>query len=407
MQSEEAKIRISSNLLREPQVLDNLCPTGGSIARNILIWASWKNTLRVQLNLPDFCARMGYDRRHLLRALTDDQKELMLAAGWPPEMLERRDKEGKLNIENGNSLIAYVLTLMFSRTLPFKHRSKNSRHLHFYNKVMIRELLVFEKRKKGTCIEFLVSEEVIGQARGAFQTIHLRDYLSLVNEKNGKADDAAQRLYMRLLWKRQYWDYLDREGKIEKGTNPSVDYYDELLAVAGLEKYAQASLAAHKLGKLLLRVSKLDSIKMTPNLKLNHATSCYEVSWRREKLPAAAQQDQPTEFPFAVVAPNKGAKPTEPLLTHSAFRGSKGEVATTTARSPAATPKQRVVATAPPKVNREKLLNEHADTSNSVQFLLSEKGQDAYASMPPEKYQQDVAAAKARLQQLTQQLEMR
>jgi hypothetical protein len=185
----EAKIRISSNILREPQVLDNLCSQGGSIARNIIVWASWKGTLKVELNLTDFCARMGYDRKHLLRELTSDQKKLMLKAGWPEEQLIRRGKDDTKSIQNGNCLIAYVLTMMYSFTLPFKHRPKNSKHLHFFNKVMIRELITFEKRKKGTYIEFVLSEEVLQQSRGAYQTIEMGDYLSLTSP-SGKPVEA-------------------------------------------------------------------------------------------------------------------------------------------------------------------------------------------------------------------------
>jgi hypothetical protein len=388
----EAKVRISSNILREPQVLDNLCPQGGSIARNILVWASWKGTLKVELNLSDFCARMGYDRKHLLRELTSDQKALMLSAGWPEEQLIRRGKDDTKSIRNGNCLIAYVLTLMYSRTLPFKHRPKSSKHLHFYNKVMIRELITCEKRKKGTFIEFVVSEEVLQQARGAYQTIEMGDYLSLTSE-SGKPDDAAQRMYLRLRWMRRYWDWLDREGKIEKGTNPSVDSYTDLLAVAGIGKHKQASLAAHKLKTLLTRIGKLESVKMTPTVKLDYPTGLYQVTWKRDKMSAAAQSDESTPFPAEQAKKNqrRQAAPA-PLLSHAAFKGAADKPLRAAAPAPA--------------VSREKLLNQLHDAATSLRWQQSEEAEFHYANMPDGQHEQDLAAARARLLEVQEQLGM-
>jgi hypothetical protein len=321
----EAKIRISSTLLREPHVFDRLGKedqphtTEGGLARDILLWASWKNSLLVQLNIPDFCRLLGYNRQHLLRALTPDQEKVMLRAGFKAESLDRK-KPG-----NVNSLIAYVITVMFKETLPFADKSNTPENQKFTNKVMVREMHVFKKKKTGTCIEFTISEEVLKHSRGNYQTIDLVDYLALVTPRKeakegkpareGQPDDPARKIYWHLLWKRQWWDYLESKGLLRKGDKPSESNYRELVLIAGLQNYTPVKEQAYRLRKLLARVCALPSVNMELNMRLNVSTGLYDISWKRNKLTDAGKPtEKPTPFPCELAPPTWGTDPEPPLL---------------------------------------------------------------------------------------------
>jgi hypothetical protein len=395
MQVERAKIRISSNLLREPHAFDRLGNLEGGMARDILLWASWKNTQLVQLNVPDFCKLLGYDRRHVLRELTPDQVSYMIdKAGFLPKSLDRKEPG------NVNSLIAYVITVMFTRTLTFAHRANTSTHQSFNNKVMVRDLHVFDKKKKGTIVEFSISEEVLEQSRDAYQTIDLTDYLSLCT-KGGSPDDAARKMYWRLLWKRQYWDYLEREGKLKKGDKPSEDFYPELLKVAGMQNFVPAKNGAYRLRKLLDRVSALPSIKMEATMRLNPSTGSYEVTWKRGKLTDAGKPtEKPTPFPCEPAPAEWGTDPNPPTAV-----GRPRPVVGKTNR-PSLVPAKAAAAQPAPALasgRKAKLMGQLEDAKKGVLLLLSPDYKASYDGRPPGTYEQHLAEAQATVARLEQE----
>jgi hypothetical protein len=411
MQSVEAKIRISSNLLREPHVFERLGPPGqakantteGGLARDILLWASWKNTLLVQLNVPDFCKMLGYDRRHVLRALTPDQVDVMLQAGFLPKSLDRKEPG------NVNCLIAYVITVMFTRTLPFANRDNTSTRQSFHNKLMVRDLHVFEKKKRGTVIEFSLSDEVLETSRGDYQTIDLGDYLSLVTKgkeatddkpaKSGAPDDAARKLYWHLLWKRQYWDHLEKTGKLRKGYKPSESFYPELVLIAGLQSVTPAKVQAYRMRKLLERVSELPSINMELAFRLNPSTGSYEATWKRNKLTEEGKPtEKPTPFPCEPAPATWGTDPNPPAqATRTVAPAPKINRPSLLPAKAAARP-----TTAAPR--RAKLLDQLADAKNSVQWLLKEDVKKSFEGKEPGTYEKYLAEAHAKVEILEQEV---
>lgn len=268
MPAVKEKIRLCSNLLREPQAFDQLGELAGGIARDLTIWAAWNNSQHARLHLPQFCEMMGYHRAHLLRAITPAHKAELLQRGWQEQHLPAL-----------SNTIGYAITRMATQLLLFAEPARtNSKRQRYTNKRILCSVDLFEKRKTGTVIEFEFDKEVLENCRHRYQTIDLEDYLSL-KTPGGHPDDQARKMYLRLLWKRQYWDGL----AAERGVFPSGDNYQELLTVAGLDNYGSEILAASKLRKLLKRVGAMPSVMMKANLKLNYSTGVYEVTWTRVK----------------------------------------------------------------------------------------------------------------------------
>ena len=275
MPAVKARIKLCSNLMREPQVFDQLGDLAGGFARDLIIYGAALDQDQVVLHVPHFCEMMGYKRANLLLKLTDKQKEWMVEHGAKEDHLKK-----------WKNAIGYTIRRMGIQSLEFalpaedtKDKSKYRKNdLRFRYKRLI-GVINLESLKTGTLITYVIDPEIMEHSRRKnYQTIYTADYLSL-KTKGGRADDKARKMYMRLAWKRQYWDSLTKK----KGYKPSVDTYDDLKAVAGFN-YSREKKNAYLLNNLLKRVGQLPSIKMTPKMRLNNATGKYEVSWTRDEL---------------------------------------------------------------------------------------------------------------------------
>ncbi len=292
------KIRLDSNLMREPQVFDQLGDLAGGIARDLLLFAAWNNAQHTRLHVPEFCEMMGYNRKHLMRKITDDQVKELLTAGWHED-----------DVPVLSNTIGYTLGKMATKLLLFAPprlatAENDAKKLGRYTNKRMVSAVNLDKRSTGTVVHFEVDNEVLENCRKRYETIDLQEYLSLrtpggEKNPNGHPDDQARRMYLRLRWKRQFWDSKHNAP----GIYPSKDSYRELLAVAGLSNYGSEKLAASKLRKLLERIGAMPSIMMIPRVTLNHALGVYEVTWARKKMKGSKAAGQmPAEHDDAPAA---------------------------------------------------------------------------------------------------------
>lgn len=282
MPSVKEKIRLCSNLLREPQVFDQLGDLAGGIARDLVLYGIMADTEETVLHLPDFCKKMGYNRQLLMKVMTDEQKDWLFDHGFSAKA-----------VEVARVAIGYVLLRMGAQTLHFAEEVKRKddagkKSLRFKFKNIISEVDI-NILSTGTLLYYKIDKDVLDNSRGRhYQTLDIADYLSFKTPA-GRADHQARKMYLRLVWKRRYWDKTPKR----EGYYPSQDNYGELTAVAGLS-FKEEKQNATRLRKLLERVAKAGSIKMTPSVKLDPVSGEYKVTWKRDPLPNAAISDSRT-----------------------------------------------------------------------------------------------------------------
>lgn len=278
--STQTKVRICSSILREPQIFDKLGDLAGGIARDLVIWAAWNNVEENVFMLPHFCEVMGYSRQHLLKKIGKAHTKILIEdKGLPARAAEVL----------GNS-VGYALAMLattvftFTTTKPPRVNGKGeekgeSIRMGFENTISEIDL---EVKRTGTVVKFKLNQQLLARCRSIYQTIILEEYLSLRTDK-GQPDDAARKLYLRLMWKRKYWD----KTKPQKGYYPSRDSYDDLKKVVRLG-YAQEARNAYELRKLLERVGQLPGVSMIPTVELEQLSGKYQVSWRRYNITETA-----------------------------------------------------------------------------------------------------------------------
>lgn len=269
------KIRLDSNIMREPQRLDDMGNLASGIARDLILWAAWNGTTDVILHLPQFCEMFGYQRKHLLRPL--DEKKL--------------DKIKKLykaeHVPNLNNSLGWTLMNMSRWNLVFYvnskgriplNASKKSLKCRYQSLRIISQLQpesCIEKFKTGTVARMVFDQQLIYNCRDFYQEVTLEDYLSLCTDK-GQADDKARRLYLHMAWLRQLWDGV----AIPKGYDPSKPDYHELLRVAGLD-YSLDKKNATLLRGLLNRVGALASVQLEATVTHDAALNTYSVKLKK------------------------------------------------------------------------------------------------------------------------------
>jgi hypothetical protein len=281
MPSEVTKIRLCSNLLREPQVFDQLGEFASGVARDLIIYGVLGDEDETVLHLPTFCKTMGYTRQLLMKPMSDEQKGWLKAHGYSDRA-----------IEVARVAIGYVLLRMGKDTLHFEEERERQdgdkparKTLRFDYKMLVSRIDV-DILSTGTMLYYSIDADILAHGRGKwYQALTLEDYLSFTTPA-GRADHQARKMYLRLVWKRRYWDKTPKRA----GYYPSKDSYTELCAVAGLHFQDEKQNAA-RLRKLLTRVAAAPSIKMIPKVKLNYETGKYEVTWKREYLPSSSISD--------------------------------------------------------------------------------------------------------------------
>lgn len=271
------KVRLCSNLLREPQVFDEYGELGSGIARDLIIYGIMGDKEETVLHLPEFCKAMGYNRQLLMKPMSDEQKDWL-----------REHKFTERQIEVARVQIGFVLLRMGKQTVHFakekerKDGQKPRKTMRFDFKQLISQVDI-DILSTGTLLYYTIDRDVLAHSRGKwYQTLTLPDYLNFKTAA-GRADHQARKMYLRLVWKRRYWDKTPKR----EGFYPSQDDYDELKAVAGLN-FTDEKQNATRLRKLLKRVGAAPSVKMIPTVKLNQVDGKYYVTWKREYLPSSS-----------------------------------------------------------------------------------------------------------------------
>jgi hypothetical protein len=281
MPEQVTKIRLSSRLLREPQVFDDLGEMASGLARDLVLWAAWNNTEHIILHVPEFCKMFGYSRTHLFRPLQNQKYK---------DRLKQVVKKEEY-VELFNNTLGWTLVCMLKVNLTFASKRPASitpegeltpeeniwKGLQILTELSLTEE-GFEKKKTGSVVRMTLNPKIIQSSRTKYQTLVLEDYLSL-KTPGGHADDQARKMYLRCLWKRRYWD----KATPRQGFYPSRDNYDDLLAIAriNVNERTRDKQNALLLRKLLNRIGKLPSVDMTPRVTLDPKTGAYRVDWTR------------------------------------------------------------------------------------------------------------------------------
>ena len=394
MPESATKIHLASNLLRSPQLFDGLGATSGGICRDLVMWAAWNGQPVAKLHVPDFCRMMGYERGNLLRRATPEQVEEIRLTGWPEE-----------DIPDFSNVLGLALVRLVSHNFIFPERSKGSKHKRIQGSKIVEHVDVYKVEKSGTRLEFTLSQEILEESRDAYQTINLAEYLSLrtgggEKRAGGHPDDAARKLYLRLSWKRQIWDYGENAGTIPKEVDPAVDSYRDLVAVAGLQHlgdYSPEKKIASQLRTLLERVGSMPSIRLKPTVTLNKQLGLYEVRWAKMQL-GAADAPPPVKYSCAPAPGTWGQAPapTAPRASKAKYRRQQPSPATAAI---SATPVR--VATAPTR-NTTKLKGELTDATTSLRWLESTEGRQTYQDA--ELHKQHVEDARIRIREIQREL---
>ena len=270
--SSPIKIRLDSNIMREPQRLRDMGNLAAGIGLDVLLWGAWNNSTLGLLHVPDFCEMFGYQRKHLLRPVDDKKKVRLGKVLKTPEHLENL----------GNSL-GWTLLAMSKYNLVFYtnaqgriplNLSKKTKDCRYQSLTLLESLdpdTCIKKHKTGTLATVEFSERFIYNCREFYQEVDLTDYLSLKTAA-GHADDQARRMYLHMTWRRQLWDGMP----VPKGYDPSKPEYDELLSVAGLA-FTDPKQNAARLRALLKRVCVLPTVKLTATITHKPAIDRYEV----------------------------------------------------------------------------------------------------------------------------------
>jgi hypothetical protein len=308
------QIHLSSKILRSPHVFDGLGPpdkkgegenragrktygaSNGGICRDLVLYAAWKNQPLVELKLPDFCRMMGYASTNLTRRCTEEEVEEIRRANIDEE-----------DVPAFSNPLGLALVRLANHALIFSDRRTNSAKKDYATSKIVERITLFEAKSTGTLVSFTLSPELLEQNRRVYQTPVLEEYLSLRTKgKKGAAgqpdhpghpDDAARRLYLRLTWARQWWNYLIREERYEEAKaffQESSTEYNELVQVAGLASrrgYWPEKRIACELRKLLTRVGSMGSIQLEADVNMKRGI--YEVKWtHRPQLNASKLADE-------------------------------------------------------------------------------------------------------------------
>jgi hypothetical protein len=414
MSEQVTSVLLASNILRRPDLFDGLGPpakkgegehrTGrrkegaatGGLCRDLVLYAALNKHRQVEFRLPDFCKEMGYDSSNLMRRCTDEQVEEIRRAGWDEE-----------DIPAFSNMLGLALVRLVRHNFIFSDKGTTSKHKRFSGKKIVESIDVFKPQKSGTLLTFTLSEEVLEHNRKVYQVLYKEEYLSLRTQSKtrklghpGHPDDAARRMYMRLRWRRGYWDYLIKEGLYEEAKKLEVDSYTELLLVAGLSErgeYWEPKRVAFELRKLLNRIASMGSIQLVPTVAMTYGNK-YEVTWTR--TPFAPAAPAPQARPSRAAQPSQAAKPTR----------TKSKPASTPALS-ASTPKKPAsapVAAAPARPDArqvQRLKNEREDLTKSLQFLESDAAKNAKDyKADPAKLTKAIADVMARLEAVQNEL---
>lgn len=316
---DKTKIHVNSNLLRQPQLFDKLCYVVGKptntpklgkqisrLARDLVLYAAWNKAPVVRLHIPEFCQMFGHDAPTLLKKATPAQKDEMRACSLPEDL-----------IPYYSNYLGYVLVKMANYSFLW---NKNSGKI---NDTSVDSHHIVEKidaprirRKRGSYVEFTVSLDIVQQNRRGYQTMWLEDYLALVTAPGGYAWEAARRLYMRVVWKRRWWDYLEKEGLIRKDDRPSHDDYTQLIAAAGIEAVSPLRVQASKLMAMLKRIGMLPSVCMVPQMQ--NRKGCYYVTWTRYEVGTVGGPPKNLVYECEPVPATWGTDPTPPSTTYNA-----------------------------------------------------------------------------------------
>jgi hypothetical protein len=423
MSEQLTSVLLASNILRRPDLFDGLGPPAkkgegehrvgrrkegaatGGLCRDLVLYAALNKHRVVEFRLPDFCKEMGYYSQNLMRRCTDEQIAEIRRSG----SIDEED------VETFSNMLGLALVRLVRHTFIFPDKGDKSKHKRFSGKKIVEHVDVFKPQKSGTVLSFTLSEEVLEHNRKVYQVLYKEEYLSLRTQSStrklghpGHPDDAARRMYMRLRWRRGYWEHLIKEGLYEEAKKLEVDSYTELLQVAGLSErseYWEPKRIAFELRKLLNRVASMDSILLVPTVALSFGNK-YEVTWKRTPFPpgsrfaneSSAQQPRPNNAP----QPGPAAKPTR----------TKSKP-TTTPTLPTSAPKKPASAPAPAAPPRpdarkaQKLRNEQEDLTNSLQFLESDAAKNAKDyKADPAKLAQAIADVMARLDAVQNELQL-
>jgi hypothetical protein len=398
------QIHISSNLLRSPHLFDGLGPpdkpgeektrvgrrkygagTGG-ICRDLVLFAAWNNQPIAELRLPDFCKMMGYDSSNLTRRCTDEEVEEIRRTGWEED-----------EIPAFSNVLGLALVRLVSHNFIFPDRRGNSKHKRFSGSKIVEHIDVFEAKSTGTLLTFTLSTEILEQNRRVFQTPLLEEYLSLRTKGKkgqdgkpdhpGHPDDAARRMYLRLTWKRQYWDHLMREERYEEAKaflQESANEYNELVQVAGLadrRAYKPEKYIAAELRKLLVRVGSIASIQLEPEVSMKRGI--YEVKWTHRALTDVSKHVPARSKYVCKPAPaDWGAAPAAGIAKPSRTKLKSTQPVATKPTPKVAAPSTATKAT--DQATRAKLRDALEDKAKTLRWLESDaaKQAKAYADNP-------------------------
>ncbi len=308
-------IHVNSNLLREPRLFDNLRDVVGAVAekkddklprlggqvgrlaRDLILYAAWNGAKVVRLHVPEFCAMFDYDRAMLLRKTTPAQNQEMRACSLPEHLLKHY----------GNFL-GYTLVKMGNYNFLWAERTGDSRDTSVRPHQIVEKIAApCIRRKRGSYVEFTVSTDIVEQDRARYQKIYIADYLAL-RTKGGHAWDDARTLYLRVRWKRAWWD----APKVPKEPHPSRDSYKALVAAAGLKKIIPARNQASKLLAMLRQVGKLPSVCMVP--QMHYVKGRYYVTWTRYELHTVGGPPQELIYEVSPAPKSWGTDPNPPSL---------------------------------------------------------------------------------------------
>jgi len=408
MSEQATAVLLASNILRRPDLFDGLGPPAkkgegehregrrkegaatGGLCRDLVIFAAINKQRVVEFRLPDFCKEMGYDSSNLMRRCTDEQIDEIRRTGWDEE-----------DIPAFSNVLGLALVRLVRHNFIFSDKGTTSKHKRFSGTKVVENIDVFKPQKSGTLLTFTLSEEVLEHNRKVYQALYKEEYLSLRTQSTtrklghpGHPDDAARRMYMRLRWRRGYWDYLIKEGQYEEAKKLEVDSYTELLLVAGLSErgeYWPPKRVAFELRKLLKRIADMASIQLAPTVALKGGK--YEVTWKHKPFaPAVAKPTRPS----SEVQVSQAAQPTR---TKSKPARPVSPATKPVAPAPAAAPARPVAGHA------QKLKNERDDLTTSLKFLESDAAKTSkYYLAEPEKLAQAIRDAQARLEAVQNEL---
>jgi hypothetical protein len=418
MPSSVTQIHIASKILRSPHVFDGLCPpdvkgegenragrktygaSNGGICRDLVLFAAWNNQPVVELKLPDFCRMMGYDSSNLTRRCTDEEVEEIRRANIDEE-----------DVPAFSNPLGLALVRLMHHTLIFPERRANAPK-DYASSNIVERITLFEAKTTGTLVTFKLNPELLEQNRKIYQTPLLEEYLSLRTKGKkgqdgqpdhpGHPDDAARRMYLRLTWKRQFWNHLIREQKYEEAKafmQESSNEYKDLVQVAGLtsrQAYWPPKRVALELRKLLARVGSLPSIQLEADVNMKRGI--YEVKWtHRPGLDSTKPVQE--KYECSPAPADWGTAPAPRTAPRAAKRTNAHQ------EKPSAAKSTKSVRPTPSPA-RVKLRNELDDTVKRLAWLESKDALEAKTyTGQPELLKQHQDAVRLKLRSIQEQLQ--